>query len=266
LLSFSERKDFASPLSEDELETSKIVVEEVKEDSPEIIQNCVVDFVTEQERIDSVEVKEKQKPVVRSCDKRYSEYLESYFKKSIEKLNEYGFKGPFAEEVAQYAIARQIIEDGMDREHTVSMVGMVPGGLNKRVVQRLGLILNQTNDAGYKLGRVTANDGQGCYAFYGDFSNVLSVVAVVMVWDEYVNGEEKFLRTEDLKEAWNNSKNLSNRLFDSSDNVALQEEYDKLKGLRLKVIERCNAMYGPNGSSVKMIVKNMRDVFDYLVD
>jgi hypothetical protein len=209
---------------------------------------------------------EKKKPEVKPSDQRYANYVESYFKKSVEKLKEFGFTGPFAEEAARYAIARQIIEDGIDRDHKVSMVGMIPGGLNKRVVSRLGLEINKVNESGYKLTRVTANDGQGCYAFYGDYSNVLSVVAVVMVWDEYANGEEGFLRKEDLRSAWNKSKELSTVLAKEPGNLEAKAAYEELGNLRRESIERCNSMYGPNGSSVKMIVTHLKDVFDFLAD
>ena len=57
----------------------------------------------------------------------------------LERLQEEGFYGPFGEEVAKFAVLRQIIEDGPSREHSVSIVGMCPGGMNKEVMNLSGI-------------------------------------------------------------------------------------------------------------------------------
>ena len=101
----------------------------------------------------------------------YVDHIESYYKPLVQKIQEYGLKGPIALELAQFALLRQVHEDGINRPADRSLNGMVPGGVNKRVMERLDW-------ACHKLSRVTAKDGQGCYCIRGPGANLQGAVAI----------------------------------------------------------------------------------------
>jgi hypothetical protein len=191
----------------------------------------------------------------------YTTHVSCYYTKIIDLLERFGFTGPFAEELAKFALLRQLIEDGTNRSDTVSMVGMVPGGINKRVVEKMGLKRGEINEHGLKLSQVTANDGQGSYAVYGPLANVWSCLAIVLVWDEYVNGGQ-FSISPELAVAWNESKKISRRIAEGQADPDAVLKYEKdIAERRTKAIKRVNAMYGPGSSSIEGLVKNLEPAF-----
>jgi hypothetical protein len=191
----------------------------------------------------------------------YTSHVLCYYTRIVELLEKFGFNGPFAEELAKFALLRQLIEDGTNRPHTVSMVGMVPGGLNKKVVEKMGLKHGETNEVGLKLTRVTANDGQGSYALYGPLANVWSCLAIVLVWDEYINSGQ-FSIKQDLISAWNLSKELSCRIAQGDADRCAKDTYEtELSQAREKAIKRVNQMYGPGSSSIEGLVKSLEPMF-----
>jgi hypothetical protein len=191
----------------------------------------------------------------------YCSHVSCYYTSIISLLEKFGFAGPFAEELAKFALMRQLIEDGTNRPHTVSMVGMVPGGINKRVVEKMGLKRGEVNEHGLKLTSVTANDGQGSYALYGPMANVWSSLAIVLVWDEYINSGQFGIKQE-LVLAWNESKDLSYKIAIGIGDKEVVTKYEtELSAAREKAIKRVNSMYGPGGSSIENLVKNLEPVF-----
>jgi hypothetical protein len=179
----------------------------------------------------------------------------------LAKLKDKGFAGPFGQEIAKFATLRQIIEDGPGRKHSKSIVGMIPAGLNKEVVQELGLKVGSKNDEGFKLKRITAKDGQGTYAIYGQRANVLSAVAIAMVWDRYVNELECF--KPDEVRAWNKSKVISRKMSKGSASPQAKVLYrNRLAKISRNSLERANRIYGKNAANaIKSLVKKYEPLF-----
>jgi hypothetical protein len=183
----------------------------------------------------------------------------------LERLQVEGFYGPFGEEVAKFAMLRQIIEDGPTREHSVSIVGMCPGGLNKQVMNYLGLIPGNKNNDGLVLRTVDANDGQRSYAIYGPRANVTSTVAIALLWDRYVNEMPNFKPEE--KHAWNESKAISEKLAkgETSGEVG-RAVLTCLAGETRKALAKANRMYGSLAAGeIQRMVSDMEPLFELAV-
>ncbi len=180
----------------------------------------------------------------------------------LERLQEEGFHGPFGQEVARFAVLRQIIEDGPTREHSVSMVGMSPGGMNKEVMNHLGLIPGSKNNDGLVLKTVDTNDGQRCYAIYGPRADVASTVAIALLWDKYVNEMPNFKLEERL--AWNQSKAISEEIAkgetsDAAGRAVLASMADETR----KVLAKANRMYGSLAAGeIQRMVSDMGPLFE----
>jgi hypothetical protein len=180
----------------------------------------------------------------------------------LEKLQEQGFHGAFGEEVGRFAVLRQIIEDGPTREHSVSIVGMCPGGMNKEVMNRMGLIPGMKNQDGLVLRTVGTHDGQQSYAIYGPRADVTSTVAIALLWDKYVN-EMPYFKIEE-KRAWNQSKAISEGIAKgdiSHEAVHLTLAYvsDEAK----KVLAKANRMYGSLAATqIQRMASDMKPIFE----
>ncbi len=183
------------------------------------------------------------------------------YPKVLTQLKDKGFAGPFGEELAKFAVLRQIIEDGPSREHSKSIVGMIPGGVNREVIKELGLKVGKENKQGYELKRITAKDGQGTYAIYGPRANILSAVAIVMVWDKYVN-ELACFKPEEVR-AWNKAKVISRRLEQGDASPQAKVMYrNKLKKIYRRALEKANRIYGKNAAyAIKKLVNKYEPLF-----
>jgi hypothetical protein len=202
-------------------------------------------------------------PII-SDAKSIEEHILVSYSRLVDQLEEHGFQGPLAEEVGRYALIRQVIEDGSDREHSVSIVGMCPGGANERAMCDAGLIMGETNGKGIKLGKVTSN-GETFYALYGPRANVVSAVAVTLLWDKYVNGDQTHRFKDEEIKAWNASKDISRKI---DCKVASKEEIDRYYGElaapRRKAIEKANCTYSPTAAAtINRIVNDMGAIFDF---
>jgi hypothetical protein len=183
----------------------------------------------------------------------------------VDQLKSRGFGGPLADEVGRFALIRQLIEDGQNREHSVSIVGMSLGGANESVLNELGLTMGCTNEEGFTLKKVTSSEGETFYALHGPRANVCSAVAITLLWDKYINHAYTASFTSEEINAWNMSKKISRKIWR---NKASTEEIDKYHGelltLRGKAIEKANRMYSPTAAeAIKKIVNDMKDVFDF---
>jgi len=182
----------------------------------------------------------------------------------VNQLQERGFEGPMAEEVGRFALIRQLIEYGQDIHHSVSIVGMCPGGANERAMCDLGLTLGATNEEGITLKKITSN-GETFYALHGPRSNVFSVVAVTLLWDRYVNEAQTHCFKNEEIHAWNVSKGISRRI-DSK--IATSQEVERyfgeLSAPRRNAIEKANRLYSSTAAAaITKIVNDMKEVFDF---
>lgn len=182
----------------------------------------------------------------------YVDHIERYYKPLVQKIQEYGLKGPISMELAQFALLRQIHEDGLDRSPEKCLNGMVPGGINKRVMERLHWTDNE-------LSKVTANDGQGCYRITGPEANIQGALAIALWYDEIIDSGQAIKEHE--RELWERSKvnsYLQTTAFIDTEYVMtfLGDELG-----RLELLRKANNWYGPSGRHIDQMRVNLRPVF-----
>lgn len=183
----------------------------------------------------------------------------------VDQLKSRGLGGPLAEEVGRFGLIRQLIEDGQNREHSVSIVGMSMGGANESVLKELGLTMGCTNEEGFTLKKVTSGEGETFYAVHGPRANVCSAVAITLLWDKYINHAYTSSFTSDQIEAWNMSKEISGKICcNQARPEEVEKYYGELAAPRRKAIEKANRMYSPTAAQViTKIVNDMKEVFDF---
>ncbi len=198
--------------------------------------------------------------------KSIEEHILVHYKLVCHQLEQRGFQGPFAKEVAKFALIRQLIEDGQTKDHSVSIVGMSPGGTNGAVLDELGLVMGKSNHDGLSLQRVTSSEGETFYCIKGPRANVCSATAITLLWDKYVNGALKAAFNPSEVSVWNESKTISRKIADNSATKNEIAAYEgELAAPRRKIIEKANRCYSPTAAgAITKIVKDMEPLFEFV--
>lgn len=182
----------------------------------------------------------------------------------ITNLKEQGFRGPFGEELAKYALIRQIIEDGSTRSHSVSIVGMSVGEPHTSILKSLGLNLGTTGEGGMCLKKITSNENETFYAVYGPRANVCSATAIALLWDQYVNNNQKHRFGHEENTTWNASKNISWHFSCDTFSRADIAFYDSMTSMRNKVFQKVNYIYSSTAAStINSLVANYATLFEF---
>lgn len=172
-----------------------------------------------------------------SCFANHESYMKTYLPQ-VEAHLEKDFPGPIARELGSMALARQILEDGLNKGSGYSVAGIGVGKPNSEIVTaKLFEWL--------KVGRATDYEGGTFYSFKGPQANICSAVIIAYLFDQYVG---KFLPK--LESKWEMAKSVSKEL-DENDCVILDAIYDDLDPS--SILERTNRMYGPNAEGVLRI-------------
>lgn len=182
----------------------------------------------------------------------YVEQIEMNYRPLVQKIQEHGLEGPIAMEVAQFALLRQILEDGIDRSSDKSFNGMVPGGVNKRVMERL----DWTH---HRLSRVTANDGQGCYCITGPRANLQGALAIALWYDEIISSWPSIKDHE--RDLWERSKTFSYLQTTAFADTRHVMTFLGDESVRLKLLMKANECYGPKGCYINQLREELRPVF-----
>jgi hypothetical protein len=173
----------------------------------------------------------------------------------VKEIQDHGLPGPLAREVASFAQLRCIHEDGIDRPHTISYNGMVPGSPNKEVRTRLVM-------PDCTLGKASSNDGQGCYVIKGPRAHVFGSVAVGLWFDMIINSERFRICSNDERKVWAESRQLSHMLALDQGEQSHAERFEELKGHRDRILKRANAAYGPQGNAINQTKEKLRGLFE----
>ena len=192
------------------------------------------------------------------------EHILVHYNPVIARLSKQGYKGPFACEIAKFALIRQIIEDGPTRNHSTSIVGMCVGGANAEAFQKLGLTIGCVNADGVCLKTCTSEEGQRMYSVHGPRANVWSAAAVTILWDKYINEAYRGKFTEEEVEGWNSCKNLSDRI---AGHIATQDEeqrYCELVDTGRRALRKANRLYSSTAAhTISKIVDDMESLFEF---
>lgn len=177
----------------------------------------------------------------------------NFFPGIVQEVQDHGLSGPIAREAAKYAHLRCIHEDGLDRPTNISYNGMVPGSPNKEVIEKLYM-------PDHKLGRVTANDGQGCYVIKGPKAHVMGSVAIALWYDAIINSDRLRVCSAEEKRIWNLSRYYSHMIALGHRNY--KHKFQKLKEPRDQILQKVNRAYGPKGHSINALKAKLEKLFD----
>ena len=183
-------------------------------------------------------------PAVCSAD-AHKNYFDTYLKNVTTRLHFSDFPGPISHELAKVALARQSLEDGINRKTDLSIAGISTGGFNKTIVEDVVSL------SWLKIGFAYDTEGGRFYQFRGDQANVYSALCIAKLFNLYV---DKFLVKE--QSAWLTAKEVSRAIVLEPDSFELHHLfYNQLRPE--KTIEKANRLFGPKHDSVIRIVRQV---------
>ena len=169
-------------------------------------------------------------------------YFDEYLPTLSLKLKYGEFPGPIGPIMAQWALGRQVLEDGISRRRGESCAGISRVGFNaealKKAVGRDNISIS------------LASDGEGTfYMLHGHYANIYSATTIAYLFDTYVG---KFLKRE--KRQWAQAKETSKAIQMNPDSFELNHRfYCILKPDN--IIKKCNRIYGPQSGAVENLTK-----------
>jgi len=179
----------------------------------------------------------------------HKEYFDNYLTEAEEAMHHY-YPGPLSKDIAGMALARQILEDGLNKGPNYSVAGTSVGGFNKTIV-------DSTIFSWLEVGRATDSEGGTFYSFRGARANICSALIIGRLFDLYV---DKFMKKE--KKNWFQAKEVSRAISYNIDSFELNHLYhSKLEPA--KIVERANSLYGPQHAVIKNIVAENKKTVDY---
>ena len=180
----------------------------------------------------------------------HQEYFSTHLETLIFNLNQKYFPGPLSQELGKVALARQILEDGLNKGPTYSAAGISIGGFNKLIAE--ASIFNWLT-----IGKVIDSEGGTFYSFRGEQANICSAIIISQLFDTYV---DKFLKKH--QKTWRLAKETSKAISCDVDSFELNHRFhNKLEPIN--IIEKADSLYGPNHESVKKIYKESSKTLDY---
>ena len=175
----------------------------------------------------------------------HKNYFETYLKNVTTRLHSSDYPGPISRELAKVALARQSLEDGINRKSNVSIAGISTGGFNKTIVEEV------VSFSWLKVGYAYYSEGGRFYRFNGDQANICSAVCIAKLFDFYV---DRFLEKD--QSLWFAAKEVSKAIAMEPDSFELNHLfYNQLRPE--KTIQRANKLFGPKHDTVIRIVNQV---------
>ena len=170
-------------------------------------------------------------------------YFQEHLPILEEKLQNSEYPGPMSTILGRIALARQVLEDGLNRRPGESCAGISRGGHNEVALKKA---INGNKDIRIS----SASDGEGTfYMLYGPQVNIISAMTVAYLFDNYVS---RFLRQHKVK--WELSKETSKAISLNPDSLELNHKFHCILKPD-KIVERCNTLYGPGSHLVLQLIK-----------
>jgi hypothetical protein len=153
---------------------------------------------------------------------------------------EQDYPGPLARDLGSMALARQILEDGLNKGPRYSVAGIGVGSPNKEIV-------DATVFQWLKIGRAKDDSGGTFYTFTGPQAAVCSAVIIARLFDAYIpRFMPKYATHWDLAKEWSRRVDETGEGHDTGIYWALQP---------VDLIRRANRMYGPQSEAVERIAE-----------
>lgn len=181
-----------------------------------------------------------------STAKTHKEYFENHYNVLVNKLHNNGYPGPVSNELAKYALARQVLEDGITRKSGESVAGISVGGFNKEITNKV------LKNAEISVSYATDSEGGRFYQFKGNNANIYSAMIISNLFDFYVS---KFLKKHE--KTWLTVKELSKAISINPDSFELNHKFYTTL-YKEHVIIKANSLYGPGHTSVLQISDNVK--------
>lgn len=189
----------------------------------------------------------------------YESRILAFFPEIVGEIQDHGLAGPIAFEVAQFAMLRRLIEDGLDRPNNISMNGMIPGSPNREALHWVWMPKCNVRTT-------IANDGQGCYVIEGPRANIKSAVAIAIWYDLIVNSKKFRICSAQERELWNKSKYHSHRIAIGDKDVNNYISFFITRHERQDIIRKVNRAYGPKGRYISKLREKLQPYFEGVVD
>jgi len=171
-----------------------------------------------------------------------------FYDKVVAKINCY-YPGPIANELAKFAMMRQLHEDG-NKPHDYSVPGLGCGEPIKSIVYSTPTLL--------QIGRVVDSEGMSLYSFKGELANTHACLLIAKFFDYLICNFLSFKPID--KYNWERAKKISELL---EKEMQLERLYSYLNTSTkiIPLIKRANSMYGPMGSELNRRVDELRPLF-----
>jgi hypothetical protein len=190
----------------------------------------------------------------------FEDHIITSYNASVECVKQVGIPGPLAKEVTQWAIVRQLHENGLNRPATYCIPGISCGSWNEENLRwSLKRIPNNI-----EVTHIRDEDGMALYVLKGNKANLVSTATVALLFDYYVDNFSWFSPKE--KEVWSESKRYSYLISQGFALPEYQEAFDNLQPEREKILRKCNGAYGPGRDRIIGEVKKQKELFDYVTN
>jgi hypothetical protein len=187
----------------------------------------------------------------------FEDHVLNHYTSVVKKIEACGYNGPIAKELAQYAVIRQGLEDGLNRPHTYSIPGISSGGWNEDILKGVIKVLKPE----ITLGHCRDSEGVRLFILQGDEACRVSATTIACLYGYYLVKFNKSF-SDKQHQIWGRSITYSYLLSCKPDLVEYKEEYDALKNDRIKIIQRCNRMYGPKSDQIERKVNELQFLFE----
>lgn len=184
----------------------------------------------------------------------HKQYFEQHYNTLVTKLHQNGYPGPVSNELAKYALARQVLEDGITRKSNESVAGISTGGFNKEITE------NILRNSDIKVSYAVDSEGGRFYQFKGEEANLYSAMIIGNLFNFYVS---KFLKK--YEKNWLILKELSKAIAVSPDSFELNHKFYNILQQE-NVIIKANSLYGPGHTSVLQISENVKMIDKFVYD
>lgn len=175
-------------------------------------------------------------------------YFEKHLETVIFKLQEKDFKGPIGPIMAQRAMARQILEDGLAKGPDNSCAGISKGGFNSAIANEV------LRDYDLNIGSARDSAGDGPFLYLkGPQANIASTVIIAKLFDFYVG---KFMNKES-KKTWFMAKETSKGIHLNPDSFELNHKFHCILQPD-KIVKRSCSIFGP-GATDQIIQRGVKN-------
>ena len=169
--------------------------------------------------------------------------VDRVYMETLEIVSE-DFPGEIAKDMSMVASLRCVHENGTEKRKDYSVPGLGCGGWNREVVN--GVL--KKKDFSIDIGKVYDSEGMCMISLKGDKAHGISAACIASLFDFYIRNFK--FKEEDL---WSRLKVYS--YLGSCGNKEYLEKYKENRPEVLRILKKCNRMYGPGVERIERGIK-----------